>query len=167
MQRVAVIGNGGGGKSTLSRLLADRHGLPLTEVDQLQYGPAWEVVDRELVARRLREVQAGERWLIDGFGPMDVIDERFRRADTLVYVDFPLWIHFWWAAERQIALHAGELDLGRPPPPTERLFEAIWRVHQELKPQLDSWVERERGRATVHHLRSPAELEAYSAPYRA
>ncbi len=166
MERVAVIGNGGGGKSTLSRLLAAHHDLPLVEVDALQYGPAWEVVDREVVAAKLREVQATGRWVVDGFGPMDVIDERFQRADTVVFVDFPLWIHFCWAAERQIGLHTGRLESERPPPATERLFEAIWRVHHQLKPQLEAWVERERGRAMVHHLTSPVELDAFLAPYR-
>jgi adenylate kinase family enzyme len=33
--RIAIIGNAGGGKSTLARAMAARRGLPLTEVDKL------------------------------------------------------------------------------------------------------------------------------------
>jgi len=35
MDRIAVIGNAGGGKSTLARALATRHDLPYVEVDAL------------------------------------------------------------------------------------------------------------------------------------
>jgi adenylate kinase family enzyme len=35
MQRIAVIGNAGGGKSTLARALAIRRGLPYVEIDTL------------------------------------------------------------------------------------------------------------------------------------
>jgi adenylate kinase family enzyme len=37
MRRVAVFGNAGGGKSTLSRRLAEVTGLPLYIVDHIEY----------------------------------------------------------------------------------------------------------------------------------
>ena len=37
MKRVAVFGNAGGGKSTLARRLAELTGLPLYDVDLMQF----------------------------------------------------------------------------------------------------------------------------------
>ena len=39
MKKVAVFGNTGGGKSTLSRRLADMTGLPWVRLDSIQYRP--------------------------------------------------------------------------------------------------------------------------------
>ena len=39
MKKVAVFGNAGGGKSTLSKRLAELTGLPLVVLDLIQYKP--------------------------------------------------------------------------------------------------------------------------------
>lgn len=41
MKKVAVFGNAGGGKSTLSQNLAQITGLPWVPLDYLQYKPGW------------------------------------------------------------------------------------------------------------------------------
>jgi hypothetical protein len=53
---------------------------------------------------RNRAVTATERWIIDGWGPRPSIEERMKLSDTLLFVDLPLWMHFWLAAERQISV---------------------------------------------------------------
>ena len=46
MNKVAVFGNAGGGKSTLSKHLAEMTGLPLVALDLLKYKPGGgEVTD--------------------------------------------------------------------------------------------------------------------------
>ena len=42
VQRITVIGNGGGGKSTLARALGERLDIPVHEVDAVQWRPGWE-----------------------------------------------------------------------------------------------------------------------------
>lgn len=162
-QRVAVIGNGGGGKSTLSRALAARWDLPRTEVDAVQFAPdSWDVVDADTVWDTLERVQAGERWLIDGFGPLPLIQRRLELADTIVFIDMPVWVHFLWAGRRQQAMAQGARPYGdRPAPPTEWLFETLWRVHEHIVPSLRAWTDAQRGRATVHHLTDPEHVRGF------
>ena len=111
---------------------------------------------------------ATDRWLIDGFGPWDTIEARFARADAVIWVDHPLWVHFWWAAERQIAAALGAERLGGPDgcdlrEVTREMFETIGRVHDELRPKLIELVDRHRSRCVVHEIRSPQALDAFVA----
>ena len=68
MARIVVIGNAAGGKSTLARHLAQRHALPLFEVDPLLWLPGWQLAPQADYARRHAEIVAQERWVIDGLG---------------------------------------------------------------------------------------------------
>jgi hypothetical protein len=43
-----------------------------------------------------------ERWIIDGFGCVASAWERFATADTLVYVDLQLVLHYLWVTKRFI-----------------------------------------------------------------
>ena len=165
MKRVAIIGNAGGGKSTLGRRLAELHDLPFFSVDQIQWLPGWIQADDDVVARRLDEIAGGESWIVDGWGPWPSVERRLAAADTIIFVDFPLWMHFWLAAERQISAARGE---SRTDPlegcdqlaVTKRLFEMIWRVDQYLKPQLQEMLKRRPVAAIYHHVTTLAALDA-------
>jgi hypothetical protein len=57
-----------------------------------------------------------------------------------VLVDLPLWMHFWLAAERQIAWARG--GIAHPPagakerPPTETLFRTIFEIDRDWMPEV-------------------------------
>jgi adenylate kinase family enzyme len=138
-----VIGNGGGGKSTLCRVLGERLGLPVYEVDAVQWLPGWRHAPFDETARILHGWASGEDWIIDGFGPFPVIERRLDRADTIVYVDFPFARHLWWSAKRQVAARVrGEAWAGqRHPPPNLLLFRTLRRVDR-MRPQLLEMVSR-------------------------
>ena len=89
MERVLVIGPSGAGKSTLAIELGRRLALPVHHIDQLHWQPGWvEGSDAELRAK-LDAIVASERWLIDGnYGA--TLAERLARADTVVYLDYPI-----------------------------------------------------------------------------
>jgi adenylate kinase family enzyme len=161
-----IIGNGGGGKTTLALRLAESTGLPLTEVDTIQFQPGWVPTPVDEITTSLNDIQVGERWIIDGFGPWDVIEARASLADTIIFVDHPIWVHFWWACERQIAAARGEKRVGGHPEcdlndVTKRMFETLWRVHETLRPKLVELVERCQSTKNVIWIQSPEELDAY------
>ena len=140
MERIAVIGNAGGGKSTLARARARRDGPPYVEIDALLWRDGWQpapVGEYELEHARL----IGERrWIIDGLGRLESTAARLARASAIVLVDMPLWMHFWLAAERQIAWAKGEI--AHPPagtkqmPPTGDLFRTIFEVDRDWMPEV-------------------------------
>jgi len=99
VERVLVIGPCGAGKSTLSTDLARRLSLPVHHLDRLHWHPGWVEGDKDELIEKLAAITAGERWLIDGnYG--GTMAQRLTRADTVVYLDFPIGLCFWRALKR-------------------------------------------------------------------
>lgn len=99
MNRVLIIGSPGAGKSTLSRALAARTGLPLFHMDRIHWLPGWIERDRTEAADALTTVLAGERWIIDGnYGSS--LPQRLARADTVILLDYPTRLCLWRAFQR-------------------------------------------------------------------
>jgi adenylate kinase family enzyme len=169
MTRVAVIGNAGGGKSTLCRQLSKTLHIPLFPVDRMQWKPGWAPASYEEIKQQHDQILAHDRWIIDGWGPFDMIEERFAAADTIMFVDHPLSIHYWWAIKRQIAcLFAPRPDgpEGCPMlPMTWPLLKMIWTIHATARPKLLKAVRRYRDDKRVFHLTSPRELRRFVRQY--
>lgn len=102
MKKVAVFGNAGGGKSTLSKRLSQITGLPLHILDKIQYQSGGIEVTQEDYKHIHEKILVTDRWIIDGFGSMETLWLRLNEADTLVFVDLPLYVHFWWVTKRLI-----------------------------------------------------------------
>ena len=99
MERVLVIGPCGAGKSTLSTQLGQRLGLPVHHLDRLHWHPGWVEGSREELIEQVAGIAATDRWLIDGnYG--GTMAPRLARADTVVYLDFPILLCFWRALKR-------------------------------------------------------------------
>ena len=101
MQRVMIIGPCGAGKSTVSHQLADKLGLPLVHMDQLNWQPGWVDAGNERLRGLLEREVARDRWLIEG-NYASTMDLRIERADTIVYLDYPLPLCFFRLIKRII-----------------------------------------------------------------
>jgi adenylate kinase family enzyme len=169
MTRVAIIGNAGGGKSTLSRKLGQAHSLPVYPIDQIQWRPGWVSVPPDEFARQHDALLAHERWIIDGWGPWDAITTRFEHADTIIVVDHPLAVHYWWAVKRQIKCLFRARPDGPPGcpmlPMTWVLLKLIWQIHRTQRPALLDLVATMSDHARVVHLRSPRQLHRFIRDY--
>ncbi|MGH2379919.1 MAG: adenylate kinase [Candidatus Limnocylindria bacterium] len=91
MDRIRVTGTSCSGKTTLSRAISDRLGLPVVELDALFWGPDWTPVPDEIFRARVAEAVAADRWVLDG-GYAKVRELTWSRADTIVWLDYPMHI---------------------------------------------------------------------------
>src|SRR5688572_20555021 len=66
MKRIALIGNGGSGKSTVARQLGVLLGLPVYHLDALLWKPGWVPTTDEESIPLQRDLVARESWIIDG-----------------------------------------------------------------------------------------------------
>ena len=96
MRKVAVFGNAGGGKSTLARQLAEVTQLPLYPLDTIKYKPGGVEVPHAEYLKAHKELLSRDAWIIDGFGCVASAWERLSAADTLIYIDLPLFAHHRW-----------------------------------------------------------------------
>ena len=168
MNKVMIIGNGGGGKTTLAYRVAKIYDLPLLEIDTIQFQAGWVRTNERELRQAIQIAHATDRWLIDGFGSWDQIEERARLADTIIFVDHPIWVHFWWACERQIEAALGMPRVGGPSDCdlreiTKQMFETLWWVHENLRPKLVTLVEMYQASKVVIWIRSPEELNTLLA----
>ena len=88
MKKVIVIGCAGSGKSTLSRVLAEKTGLPLVHLDLLYWQADGTNVEKDVFLARLREELKREEWIIDG-NYSSTMDERMSECDTIIFLDYP------------------------------------------------------------------------------
>ena len=73
MKKVAVFGNAGGGKSTLSQRLADMTGLPWVPLDSLQYRPGGSEVPHDEFKAAHDALLQQDQWIVDGFGSIELL----------------------------------------------------------------------------------------------
>lgn len=166
MKRIAIIGNAGGGKSTLARRLSKALDIPHFEIDTFQWRADWTQAPAEEFAAQHDEILAGEAWILDGVAGWESVEKRLACADTIVFVDLPLWMHFWLAAERQfdwLQGDAADKPAGYPtPPPTRDLFETIWKVDRDWLPRLRALIDDAEARGCrVFRIDDVAQLDGF------
>jgi adenylate kinase family enzyme len=174
MRRVAVFGNAGAGKSALARRLAELTGLPLYTIDMMLFPNGYQPsekdggeISRQEFLRVHDDLLEQDRWIVDGFGSIETAWQRFAVADTLVYVDLPLAIHYARVTKRLVK------GLFRNPPGWPEnspvwassldSYRVVWRCHRGLTPKYRRLVAEASASKRVHHLRSPAEIRAFLA----
>jgi hypothetical protein len=91
----------------------------------------------------LTELSQSESWIIDGLGPLKILEERLQRSDLIYLLRIPLWRNYWWLCKRQLrGLFARREELPEncfesTPGQTLKMIRNIWNVHHGLWPQLD------------------------------
>lgn len=167
MERVAVFGNAGGGKSTLSQRLSEITGLPLYTLDKIQFQPGGIAVPEAEYERIHQQILATDRWIIDGFGSIATLWPRLDLADCLIFVDLPIALHFWWVTKRLIT---GSFNPPTGWPDNSPLWQsslnsyrALRLCHQRLTPRYRDYVQRAQPHKQVYHLRSAQQIAQFLA----
>ena len=165
MRRVAVFGNAGGGKSTLSKRLAEITDLPLIFLDLIHYIPGVEKVPDEEYKIAHDEILQQDSWIIDGFGSLDTVWKRLEVADTLVYIDLPVIQHYFWVTKRFIkSFWVAPEGYPQNSPlikSTLNAYHIVWLCHKKLTPKYREYVEKAKPTKQVFHIQSTKDLEKF------
>ncbi len=100
-RRILVLGRTGSGKTTLARHLAEVLGVHHVELDALYFAADLSTVPLEVLRSRTSAAIAGERWVTDG-NKRAVRDLVWPRADTVVWLDYPLAVSLWRLGKRAV-----------------------------------------------------------------
>ena len=98
-ERILILGRTGSGKTTLARELAAALGVAHVELDSLYFGPEFSTAPLVVLRERTSAAIAGDRWVTDG-NKRAVRDLVWPRADTVVWLDYPVYVSLWRLAQR-------------------------------------------------------------------
>lgn len=143
VRKIAVIGNSCAGKTRLCKKLAELTGFPLVHVDAIQYLPGLEFRNYKESLQLLQLEQNKNCWIIDGYGPLDHLQDRLQKADLIIIIDLPLLVHYLLAVKRVFFILFNQQRTELPQNSSERnlvhlkkLFKTIYQVHTKMRPEM-------------------------------
>ena len=165
MRKVALLGNAGGGKSTLGIKLSKSKSIPLYFTDKMQWKPGGEAIPEDEFERSHNEILSQGSWIIDGFGTYKTYLQRLEAADTIILIDHPIWRHYWWTAKRNV-LSVFRTPVGFPEKSplirrTVWIAKFMWWVHKNFTPTNRKMIAKYAETKKVFHLRSPQDLRVF------
>jgi adenylate kinase family enzyme len=165
VQRVAILGSGGAGKSVLAAAIAERTGLPVVHLDTVYWRPGWTAPPRAEFDAKLEAAVAEERWILDGnFLRDDEADPRFARADTVILLDLPRRVCLWRIAKRRVQearRPRRDLPAGCSESFDFEFLRWVWRYPERNRPDLLGRLAALGSDVAVHRLRSQRDVERF------
>lgn len=163
MKKIAIIGSGGAGKSTLAVQLGETLGLDVYHIDSLFWKPGWVSIPRDELREILTELVQRESWIIDG-NYSDSLDIRLAVADTVVFLDFPRHICLWRVIKRFLQ-NRGKVRPDMGPGCPEQIdcefINWIWSFPINSRPRILQKIEQHFRGGQVIALRSPREVRQF------
>ncbi len=89
-RRVVVLGTTGSGKSTLARSIAGVIGAKHVELDALYHEANWQPAETDVFRARVADAIDCDAWVADGGYASLIWDLLWTRADTIVWLEYPL-----------------------------------------------------------------------------
>jgi adenylate kinase family enzyme len=170
MQRIVVTGSTGAGKSTLARALARRLGVPHVELDALYWDPNWTAAPRDvLMARAEAALPVDSGWVTDG-NYRSLREISWSRADTLVWLDYPLPLVFWRLTVRCFSrgirrtelFNGNREELWKHFFTRESLFLWLMKTHHSRGREIEAGLTRpEYSHLRVHRFRWPKQAQTW------
>ncbi|WP_100011340.1 DNA topology modulation protein [Lentibacillus sediminis] len=138
MKKVAIIGSGGAGKSTLAQQLGDLTGIPVYHLDAIHWQPGWVPIGREGLIKEIEKILRCDSWIIDGnYGA--TMDIRLAQADTIIFLHYKTIRCLYGITKRRIQYrNQTRPDMGKDCP--EKLdwkfFNWVRRYNKEKAPAI-------------------------------
>lgn len=104
MDRIAIIGPPGAGKTTLARSLHKLLKIKVYHLDRLFWLPGWIRKDQETRRDILQKLVREKRWIIEG-NYLNFFEIYLNLADTIIFFDFPPLVCCWRLLKRHNRAH--------------------------------------------------------------
>ena len=155
MKKIIVIGCPGSGKSTFSRALHEKTGIPLFHLDMMYWNSDRTTVEKTVFREHLSDVIKRDEWIIDG-NYISTMEARMEACDTVFFLDYPT----------ELCLASVEARMRKPRPDMpwietewdEEFREYIKAFEKENRPKIFELLEKHKEKALyLFHSRKEAE----------
>ncbi len=148
-QKIAIIGNIATGKTTLARRLSKELKIPVIHVDTIQFTQDLKIQKLDITREILLKHEAEAQWIIDGHGPLDLLEARLKKSDQIIFLDHSPWFcwimltfrqfkNIFWPRAEMINKQS-ELTWGH----TKKLYRTVWAIHKKMRPELKQILDRQ------------------------
>jgi adenylate kinase family enzyme len=154
MDRVAIIGCGGSGKTTVARRLGQILHAPVTHLDVLYYNNEWNTLPADAFAAVQTELVAAPRWVIDGnfAGTLPI---RLAAGATVIFLDIPPIVCLWGIAQRRLRHGGGQHDTtGVYDRITWQFVRYVLGYRRTMRPRVRQLIAQHAAHAEIHHVGS-------------
>lgn len=161
MDRIAIIGCGGSGKSRLARELGALLGVEPVHLDVLYYDQDWKPLDKEQFSAMQRDLVAAPRWVIDG-NYASSLPIRLAAADTVIFLDLPAHTCLWGIAQRRLRHKGGQhAAIGVYDRITWNFVRYVIGYRRQMAPRVRALISSHASDAQVSVLRSRRAVRRY------
>ena len=173
MQRIAIVGCPGSGKSILGHQLADTIGASHVELDALFHQPDWEPTPIPEFRAKVTAAISSERWVVDGnYRPIEDLVQG--GADTIIWLDLARWRVMSRIVRRSLRrvitreqLWNGNRESWRnltSRDPELNVIAWSWQHHPKYRDRYGTWLNDGTWKSQdVFRLRTPAEVHRFRA----
>jgi len=163
MKKIAIIGSGGTGKSTLAKELGQILNLPVYHLDSFFWKSGWIQIDESDFDHILKSLIVEDKWIIDG-NYQRTMDMRFQEADTIIYLDYPTYISLFRVIKRRIQYHGKtrpDMGAGCKEKIDLEFIKWILNYRKNKRPKYLEKLSKLKDSKTVQIFKSPRELKDY------
>lgn len=165
MNRIALIGSGGAGKSTLAMDLGKKLGIEVWHLDAILWKPNWVLTPREEQKRIQSQLVEKKSWIIDG-NYQSTLEIRLEAADTIIFLDMPRALCLYRVLKRRLRYH----NRSRPDMQKDckekidlQFLRWIWDFPSKKRPQMQQKLGDLTMDKQIITLRSPKEVKRFLA----
>ena len=160
MKKVIVIGCPGSGKSTFSKALHQKSGLPLVHLDRLYWNADKTTVEKAAFLQRLAAALQGDVWIIDG-NYASTMEQRMQACDTVIFLDYPVEVCLDGLQARRGTLRS-DMPWAQPDTYDEEFEAFVKNYATDSRPQVVELLQRYADKCVVV-FQSRAEADAFLA----
>lgn len=163
VDRIAIIGCGGSGKTYLANRLAALLNLPLTHLDGVYYDADWNPLPQEEFADIQRKLVAEPRWLLEG-NYAGTLPIRLATADTVIFLDLHAITCLVGIVRRRWKYRGGQhAQEGVYDRLTWNFIRYIWGYRKTMRPRVRQLLAEHGGDARLIALTSHRQADRFVA----